>query len=770
MKPLSKCITIFLLASCRLFACSFYPYQEDFRFSFFKPGEFDYHTYSGFEYDAMAHEPSEPYNDADIHPNIASWMNYCKQHVSAKAVIEAVYTMPQLLVNATSDNDMVRYLSKQKDTAAINYLNFAKRCESLNEFFSDPWERQESVNPLVRGKIINKAIAKSKNTKNKFLKNRYAFLAIRMCFYQQDTSLLLRVFDENFNQKNSEHNYIYYCALHYRSLFETNSASANFMVAQVFCNAPEKRWAAFNAFARSVEIDEVIKYAHNNIEKANVYQTTATFQLNKALDNIRKMYELNPQTDALEFLLQREINKLEDWVYTPYYSLFSPSVNQSVEYDETEDEKTILDRAEKDRLYAQDLVQFISKVPSKTFTHPTFLPSAIAHLYFISKKYDNCKQQISVALKAGVANDSIGKVQLEKLSALVSIAEQNKSEVQIRKDIQPTLLKNEKDIHFIFAMAREIEYKGNKPLASLLFSKVVGNEYEEATYWSMRKVFAKDNWSYYYYYFDYLNYEYEPLVIESALHYIDEHKSENDFNKWLCSKMAEDQSILLDLIGTKYIRKNDLKKAQLFFNKIPSSFWSSGYGGWEESSANGTNVFDKNPFYTLKYTPDFITKRDTFLLTKKTITDRLITLLEKVENPKTKNKDYYYFIIANCYYNMSFEGNIWMMRRFNKSCYMILTNLEDDDEYYEARLAQHYYELAMQHSRKKMFKALCLRMMARCERDKNNHIAELKSTNAENSTNKFAIELQRRYPKYYDDLVNSSCGFFEEYFSGKKPS
>lgn len=767
MKPLSTCITIFLLASCRLLACSFYPYQEDFRFSFFKPGEFDYHTYAGFEYDALAHQPSEPYNDTDIHPNVATWMSYCKQQVTDKSVIEAVYTLPQLMVDAKSENEMERYLSKQKDTAAINYLNFAKRCESLNAFFSDPWERQESINPLVRGKMINEAIAKSKKTKNKMLSSRYAFLAIRMCFYQQDNALLLRVFDENFNQNNTEHNYIYYCALHYRSLFESDRTRANFMVAQVFCHAPEKRWAAFNAYARDVEINDVLKYAHNNVEKANVYQTSATFQLDRALNNICKVYELNPNNDAMEFLLQREINKLEDWVYTPYYSLFSPSVHQYAEYEE-EDEKTLLERSEKDRKYAQELIQFISQIPRNAFAHKSFAPAALAHLYFISKKYEACKQEIAKAEKMAAPNDSIGNTQLKKLRALVSIVEQNTPEVQIKQDIQPILLKNENDIRFIFALAREIEYKGNKALASLLFSKVVGNEFEEATYWSMRKVFAKDNWSYYYYYFDYLNYEYEPTAIEAALEYVDEHKTENKFNQWLCSKMYDDKNLLLDLVGTKYIRKNNLKKAQAFFNKIPSSYWSGGYGNWEQGSADGTNVFDKNPFYTLKYTPNFITKRDTFIVTKKTITDKLISFLEKVENPKTKNKDYYYFIIANCYYNMSFEGNSWMMRRFNKSCYRVLSNLEDDDEYYEASLAQHYYDLAMKHSRKKKFKALCLRMMARCERDKNAHIAELKGLDPAKLQNQFSIDLKKRYPNYYDDLVNSSCGFFSEYFSGNR--
>jgi hypothetical protein len=769
MKLLSTCITIFFLANLNAWGCSFYPEREEFRFCFFKPGAFDYHTYKGFEYDASEHNPTEPYNDSDLHPNVEGWMKYCTDKVSAKAITEAIYTLPQLHVNAQSENEMEKYLSMKKDTAAINYINFAKRCESLNTFFGDPWERTENFNPMIRGKMIEEANIKSKKSKNKILSSRYAFLAIRMCFYQNDSKMLTQLFDDAFNTANTPHNYIYHCALHYRSLTEKNIALSNCMISQVFCNAPEKRWAAFNAYSREVGLEEVLQFAKSPIERANVYQTAATFKLDQAIDYIQKVYELNPHSDALEFLLQREINKLEDWVYTPYYSLFSPSVRQSYEY-ENENEKTILERAEKDRLYAQQLIQFISHLPRKSFAHESFVPSALAHLYFIAKKHDACKQQISLAKKTIALSDSSNLMQLQKLQALNHVASKSLMENNIPAEVQSIIMKYSQDLHFVFAIAREIEYKGNRTLAALLFSKIVGNEYEEATYWSMRKMFAKDNWSYYYYYFDYLNYEYEPNIIEEALSYCDEAGDKDAFKNWLCSKFREDKNRLLDLVGTKYIRKNNLKQAQAFFNKIPSSYWSGGYGNWEQGSADGTNVFDKNPFYTLKYTPNFITKRDTFIVTKKTITDKLISFLEKVENPKSKNKDYYYFIIANCYYNMSFEGNSWMMRRFNKSVYRLLSNLEDDDEYYEANLAQHYYDLAMQHSRKKKFKALCLRMMARCERDKNGHIAELKGLDPAKLQNQFSIDLKKRYPNYYDDLVNSSCGFFGEYFSGKKPS
>ncbi|MEO0046482.1 MAG: hypothetical protein RL705_1673, partial [Bacteroidota bacterium] len=110
---------IALLASNGLFACGFYPYGEELRFSFFNPDLMGYHSYSEFYYSANTFGPQEVYRDFDQTPNELLWVKYCKNKVSYQAVQEVMKGMTLGDIQPRSKNEMLLYLYRNKDFEAI---------------------------------------------------------------------------------------------------------------------------------------------------------------------------------------------------------------------------------------------------------------------------------------------------------------------------------------------------------------------------------------------------------------------------------------------------------------------------------------------------------------------------------------------------------------------------------------------------------------------------------------------------------------------------
>jgi hypothetical protein len=186
--------------------------------------------------------------------------------------------------------------------------------------------------------------------------------------------------------------------------------------------------------------------------------------------------------------------------------------------------------------------------------------------------------------------------------------------------------------------------------------------------------------------------------------------------RWQLGIMGNEISVLYDLLGTKYIRQNNLAKALENFQKVRPFYWDDYYSPWEKNGYGG-NVFDANPFFDLKYTAEFIAEREDFRLNKASVTEKLMAYLAKANNPNEPNRAYYYFLVANGYYNMTQYGNSWMMRRYfysnvydDDNDFSEETFPEDEEEFRKALLSKKYYLLARQYAKSSPFAALCIRM------------------------------------------------------------
>lgn len=770
-------VFIVILASNAIFACGFYPYGEDLRFSFFNPINFKYYSYSEFNYSSNLFSPNDdPKNKNGIDGNEEMWIKYCKNKVSVEAIRAVLFDFKAEDITDKSTNEMLQYLYKTKDLQAINYLKFAKNCEIFNGFYDDPWERNEIATLPKRTALINQAILLSSKVVNEELKSRYTFLAIRLAYYNGDFEKIRVLYTKVFENQKQD-NILKYWSLYFRAFAEKNRALSNFYASQVFVNAPDKRFMISGSFSSKVPLDSVLHYAKTNQEKANVYFLAGIKKSDRSLEYLKQIYKHNPKFDGLSFLLLREINKIEDWVFTPYYSLFNPSISS---YDENEKDsiKDILARVEKDRVYARQVLDFISNVDLKKAENPLLWKMAKSYLSFVAKENQNCLNQISQLEKNVSKKDSLYN-QIEIIKALALTSNQTAGKAIIQNDVKQILLNNKSKSKFIFAIGRELEYKGNFTDAAFLYSKLLVQtydyDYNNQAFWKSSKGRSGYYSGFYSDYFDYVNMFYTPKQVENIVaETLKGEKDLDEFSIWKYSYIKNQIPILYDLIGTKYIRQNKLEQALFYFkktdddkqNKIEKSDCL-----WEKQDCSEA---EKDPFFVLKYTPAFIPQKDLFKLNKYVVTKKLISLLKKAGNPAEKNKDYYNFLIANCYYNMTFYGSIKEMRRYGWNVYVVDYPVEDNDEFYECNLAKKYYLLALKNAKTDKFKALCLRMIGKCEKNKLEHQYPNDYNNRiENyddfllSKNKYYQDLKSKYADDYVDLM-SDCSSFEEYFKARR--
>jgi hypothetical protein len=122
---------------------------------------------------------------------------------------------------------------------------------------------------------------------------------------------------------------------------------------------------------------------------------------------------------------------------------------------------------------------------------------------------------------------------------------------------------------------------------------------------------------------------------------------------------------------------------------------------------------------------------------------------------------------------MGREGNASMMRRIFEWNRYEFAVMEDEEEFRQSILAKKYYLLALKNAKTDKFRALCIRMAARCEKNRllNTHEFYDNYYSADEEKilqgNLYYRQLKNDYNEYFDDLA-SGCENFREYFEARR--
>lgn len=750
--------TAVLLSSIgKTFACGYSPYGEDIRYSLFLPGYFNCNDFKAFHYNSQLFGFDFEYEN-QYESNVYDWYYFTGKKVSLDEINECMNVLTLTDINADSKNEFVHFLYQNKMNNVVSYLKMAKKCEAINTISTDDtWERDASKSDKLQLSFLKELEKAVVNEKNSYLKRKYAFLAIRTYHYTGHGDSIAKLFDTHF--RFGKKDYLYYWSLFFNSFGKTD---ASMDVANIMAYSPEKKYAAYYYFHNDFSLQKALAKAENKQEIANAYAYASVQKISPNLEYLTKIYDNSFKSKILDFLLLREINKIEDWVYTPYYTNFLPSIEFANSWynedDVVESTNTLRSRSEKDRLYAQEVLSFVNTADLSKIDNPVLWKAAQIQLLFIARNYKQCLNKIQEFEKKH-AKEKVFP-QIEKIKALCITANQDFGKAIIKDEIKSLVLKYKNDERFLFSLGRELEFRGNIPDGMALVS--LGNfapenadsyDFSSGVDWQGNRLKDSGNLKYFSMYFNYLDFVYSAKEMQLIINKVNRNEATQDeFEKIIYGQLSKDKNQLTDLLGTKYIRENRLIAAELAFRSIGEKYWNDNYNAWERDEYGEYYSFEENPFYDFKYTESFIPHRDKYLVTKLSVTQHLIKYLKLANNPKTKDRDYYYFLVANCYANMSQDGHSWMMRRFESTSYFDDEILDysyvDEAEYYNCKLAQQYYQLAYENAKTDKFRALCLRMI------------DFFSNEGEGF-----VKLRSQYPEFYSELSN--CEHLEDYFKAR---
>jgi len=779
-------VFISVFVSLKAFSCvPWYPDGESVRYSIFAGMPSFYPSFRLFEY-----ENSSSYNDdRDLNcqsvedENLRLWHDYFHGKVDVSSLNEAIYYLSYSQIKeGKHPNKLVQLLRKPAYQDAKNYLLFAKNMSKYSTGSSlDPWEKEEVKLKRSINASISLACTKARKSKSVELKKRYAHLAIRVAYYAHQLQKVKRIYQSFFAGQKSK-TAIDYWAMHFRYNLDKVNDESIIHRAEVFRHSNDKKLATYLNFKviPQKEVAHAINTSKNAEEKANILALSMVQKLDPALENLKELHQLDPHNPAFEFLVQREITKTEDWILTPYYTEFSPAVvnyNWENDYGEWDGQSNyekalILGRRTFDLSYARRLAEFIDQVKS---VHGVNMKLFSFYAHWLAGE--------KISLSELKSLPTTGYTEQLKYR-IYTLANARDGKTNLDDPLSQSCLKNEvmKDnSRFVFSVARELEFRGNKLDAAYLFAslnKSPMHEYDwsSGAYWQIKHGKNASNHGYYSDYFFYIDDAYSlseiRLVYEDLLR---PSAGKSSFDTWKKSYLLREKDRVADLIGTKYIRLNQFDKALDYFEQVNDTLWKSNAYPYK-------TFLDANPFYTNFYQEHQRSKADSIHFTKTTMVREFLRLRDCYDRSKGDLKAKYAFYMGNFCFNLTQYGNSWLMRRYAWSNYFIATNFPDQFEYYQCNLAKSYYMKAYKNAKKKEFKALCLRMAGRCEKYRINaksefnpayeygHSDEPYQDNYDDwifAQNRYYQKLKKEFPDQYDDLI-SNCYSFKRYYADLK--
>lgn len=767
------------------YACGYDPLGEDLRYSLFDAKTSEHPSLAPFYFTTdFAYNID---NSAGLargkEQNVAEWATYAKLPTTA-GIAEVVYdwdieTTKKWLTNfkkgiAGNTNAFASKLAETNNSAAANYLVFAKSCEQSSQKYSDDWE---SAKPLASDKYdarISQARALFQQETDPFLKQRYGYQLVMLLRYKTDWAACVKAFDDCVAPYGDK-TVVYWWALAHKATatyFTGEKEKADYYFAQVFAHDDAKK-ARMNQGYEATNLKKSLGFCKNNDEKAALYTLDAIHSPGRTLENLQKVFDYTPANPDLDVLLVREVNKIEDWVLTPRITGSGPANDVETRADLPEAKQENIDyrilqlaNAKSDEAYTAEVFMWVKTTANSAKLHnPALWQTAAAHLALILGNYAEAKTALTLAEKAKEKTPAIAKqIHLTGIMARLNFDLAGEmSHDELYKDLvwmrkQRNEEKKEDNLGYsqntdynrwIAALATRADEQKNIPLAALFYAEsqnYISKGWDSGSYYN-------DGFIYY------LDRNGTPDQVEAVISMITAQQKDN-LIKLLTDSLGKHTNRLTDVLGTKYLREDKLEKAVAAYESIPKE--------WFKEKKCGYQIYDnylrEDPFWV------GVQEGKKLRYSRKGYVLRLMGLKEEAKDP-TKNQAWAQYQIANAYYNASYYGNAWARSRYWWSSYASTQNGiahedSDDREYYTAKRAKIAYQAAAELATNKAFKALCLRMVATCQLHELGYNDLVGASNYDENKKEFTIEetvagrdLKKNYSEFYKKLLGDCAGW-----------
>ncbi|MGG9971210.1 hypothetical protein ACQ33O_05380 [Ferruginibacter sp. SUN002] len=701
----------------------------DYYTSFFHQNLPDAAGYKPFYYTGInfLFDETEPTDVSDVLAD--EWANYCGNGVKnddakrfvnkfSRDVIATLYNKIEkntknIIPDSVLKNSMSNYFIKTKDLEGLGYILYARQVEPFVVGSYDYWEPIER-DSVKMAKLIKNGTQLYNASKKTFFKLKYAYQIQRLALYSGRNEDAIKFYDDYVSVTKSESVLQQLCiALKAGGLFRTGrQKEAAYFYSKAFSGSTVKRISNYLGFKWSINSEDnrndYLSFCKNDKEKADML---ALFAMSSSYDDelktIQTIYTLNPASTALEVLVVREINKLEDKYFTPNIQL--EKGGKTFYYYYTSDETKInVDKKGTEAILLSKFLHEAAQNPK--VKNRGLFEAAAAHAAYITKEYANAKEYLSAAQKLNCTEKV--KDQLALTNLLVTISEKQTIDAAFEEQLLPSIewlakkAKAEKPIQIDY-----YELGQWKKFYRDLMCEILARKYhaqndlgKEALCIGAadRMTYGNDQ---------VINYGNGIDFVRGSLNSTEAEKlftlfissKQNAFEKYLLSHNSIKKETVVDHLGTAYLREYDYTNAIAWYKKCTD----------KESLKITTD-----PFIDLLYDQEEALAHEAkFSTTKLAFAEEMLRLTKLISTDK-KNAAKYYYKIATGMYNMTYYGHAWKLVEYNRSgsdgYYIPKDANAFEKQYYGCFAAEENFKKALNASSDKNFKARCLFMMAKC--------------------------------------------------------
>lgn len=757
MRPIVNCLV--LLMCCILpklvWACGPSLYPNEARFALFRNGingqeGFEPFYYSEYFLNSNAPDPT----GKDYKRNCQEWQSITGTAVSFEDIYSIQYSCApdsfliayeQKNWSAFKGNSFINWLLKKKNKAYLEYFILAKQMEAAQFYRGDPWTASLlDTNTISLEKLAKSALDRCGKTKNSFLKARYAFQAIKTVYYvtePDNLSAYLNAFEKYIEPGQSV---VKGWGYYFYGLLQQDPFKRNVCLLRAFDLSEEKKIAAFQKI-ESAFLQELFQKEKDPYLKEIALAMEGIYTKDRADDIISDLYQLNPGSKYLPLLLSREINKVEDWIWSYTFLGFSNLAinyegkvtfsywNKGYTEDEARHKVLVLANRKNDLEYVDRLCALMAKMAGASFADKDFLKLAQAHLYNIRGDYKAAAKALaglklpesavyykqwlieSIIICTNTENISAPDVQSRLLQWLKAFEQQPAVD---GLETEVSLAENGDDLSELYlVLSKKFQDQGDLTTAGLFYNKShhTRNIYDGwETSWDdayrpqqkkQHSVSPKMNYKQIAFWDRYAS----PRDLEALIAF-KHRKHKTAFEQYISPAQWPDDQVYKDLIGTKYMRMERYHDALKVFQSMDQEFWNDNY-----------HYTDYLPFTGIAdlrtYAPWETSRSKYYKKTSKTaIVADIVAIIDKLNKPglSPEQKAACYIQLGNCKLNMTKNGLFWMMlsygnfgqeNRENSGNYHTYTfypnTIAYGANYYGAQSAQEAYSKALKLSKNK---------------------------------------------------------------------
>jgi hypothetical protein len=347
--------------------CGYSPYQEWFRVTCFDSNFLNFEELNAFTLTTDYFNGPVMNEQYQWRQNIDQWYEYCSdKSVRREDIRIALYD------NGNADvqtNPFVRFLKENKPEAytymrELLLFGDSKDDETADERFrknwldfSDPDSYYWGEGGYARSFEFHwpRVEANLNACNDPFIKKRWAYQALVSAFYQDRPEKIKELFGKYFTRENRT--WIDNSAQHY---FAQVSPNCQELLLECVIHGYDKQFRNIDLINGMSKDNEQWVQALPDTTKSYYYFVKGLREFGRGLPYLKKVYELNRSNRYLDFLINREVNKIEDW-------LLASQVISTKEYFESynweEDEESNLGS---DKRYAAEVLSFVRSIKSKS--------------------------------------------------------------------------------------------------------------------------------------------------------------------------------------------------------------------------------------------------------------------------------------------------------------------------------------------------------------------------------------------------------------------